>query len=183
MVVSSGEVQVDPQGQPSGTYLVLTLANTASDKVYINVGTLVDIYIAEQNAAKIQLSINQSIRVVFATIVAGSVGATELASSAVTTDKIANESVSYYKLAENIQNAISLAETSVQYVTEGSSNGCINVNGNQVAVGELQDAAYYSIDTIVEASVLAAQGLINEGVAEAKAYTDSALTWGTISAS
>ena len=39
-------METNPYGQPSGTYLVLTLANATSDKVYINVGTLVDIYTA-----------------------------------------------------------------------------------------------------------------------------------------
>ena len=56
MVVSSGEVktytaQTLPTGTgaptSAGTYLVLTLANATNDKVYINVGTLVDIYKAK----------------------------------------------------------------------------------------------------------------------------------------
>ena len=44
MVVSSGKVVVNPEGQDEGTYLELTLSNATSDKVYINVGKLVDIY-------------------------------------------------------------------------------------------------------------------------------------------
>ena len=42
MVVSSGTVETNPTGQPKGTYLVLTLANATSDKVYINVGSLIE---------------------------------------------------------------------------------------------------------------------------------------------
>ena len=42
MVVSSGTVETNPTGQPEGTYLVLTLANATSDKVYINVGSLIE---------------------------------------------------------------------------------------------------------------------------------------------
>ena len=34
MVVSSGAVEVDPKGLEAGTYLVLTLANATSDKIY-----------------------------------------------------------------------------------------------------------------------------------------------------
>ena len=66
MVVSSGEVktytaQTLPTGTgaptSAGTYLVLTLANATNDKVYINVGTLVDIYKAKANATKFQIFI------------------------------------------------------------------------------------------------------------------------------
>lgn len=42
MVVSSGTVETNPAGQTAGTYLVLTLANATSDKVYINVGDLIE---------------------------------------------------------------------------------------------------------------------------------------------
>ena len=42
MVVESGTVETNPSGKPAGTYLVLTLANKTSDKVYINVGNLIE---------------------------------------------------------------------------------------------------------------------------------------------
>ena len=42
MVVKSGAVETDPVGQAKGTYLVLTLANATEDKVYIDVGTLIE---------------------------------------------------------------------------------------------------------------------------------------------
>lgn len=42
MVVESGEVVENPAGHTAGTYLVLTLANATSDKVYINVGDLIE---------------------------------------------------------------------------------------------------------------------------------------------
>ena len=42
MVVKSGAVETDPAGQAKGTYLVLTLANATEDKVYINVGSLIE---------------------------------------------------------------------------------------------------------------------------------------------
>lgn len=42
MVVESGEVVENPDGHTAGTYLVLTLANATSDKVYINVGDLIE---------------------------------------------------------------------------------------------------------------------------------------------
>ena len=42
MVVKSGAVETNPAGQAKGTYLVLTLANATEDKVYINVGSLIE---------------------------------------------------------------------------------------------------------------------------------------------
>ena len=42
MVVESGEVVTNPEGQPAGTYIVLTLANKAENKLYINVTDLIE---------------------------------------------------------------------------------------------------------------------------------------------
>lgn len=86
MVVSSGKVVVNPEGQDEGTYLELTLSNATSDKVYINVGKLVDIYTAKANATQVQIAIDSATREVSATIVAGGVGSTELADGAVKTN-------------------------------------------------------------------------------------------------
>lgn len=102
MVVSSGKVVVDPKGQEPGTYLELTLANAAADKIYINAGSLVDNYTAAQNATQIQLAINAETREISATVVAGSIGTTELADNAITTVKIADGNVTYAKLAADV---------------------------------------------------------------------------------
>lgn len=42
MVVSSGKVVENPAGQTAGTYIELTLANATKDKIYINVGDLIE---------------------------------------------------------------------------------------------------------------------------------------------
>ncbi len=44
MVVQSGEVVTNPEGQDAGTYIKLTRANATNDVIYVNVGNLVDIY-------------------------------------------------------------------------------------------------------------------------------------------
>lgn len=142
MVVKSGTVVKNPEGQPAGTYIELTLANAASDKIYVNVGTLVDIYVAEASAAKIQLSINPSTRVISGTIVAGSVTATELAANAVTTTKIADGNVTLAKLEQSIRTSLGKADTAVQKVITGTANGTISVDGTNVAVKGLGSAAY-----------------------------------------
>lgn len=144
MVVSSGTVEVNPEGQTAGTYIVLTLANATSDKIYVNVGTLVDIYTAKADATQVQLAIDSSTREISATIVAGSITATELAANAVTTAKIANGNVTLEKLATDIQTSLGKANSALQAsdIAEGGANGTISVKGTDVAVKGLGSAAY-----------------------------------------
>lgn len=114
MVVKSGAVEKDPKGQPAGTYLVLTLANATEDKVYVNVGTLVDIYTAKASATQVQIAIDSATREISATIVAGSVTATELADAAVVTAKIADGNVTKAKLSKEVQASLDKADTALQ---------------------------------------------------------------------
>lgn len=101
LVVVSGSVVTNPSGQTAGTYIKLVIANQ-NDPIYINVGSLVDIYKAESSATKIQLSIDNTTRIISATIVAGAVGTAELAANAVTTVKIADANVTLAKLATDV---------------------------------------------------------------------------------
>lgn len=114
MVVKSGVVEKDPVGQAKGTYLVLTLANATEDKVYINVGTLVDIYTAKANATQIQLAIDSTTREISGSIVAGSITSTEIASNAIVTAKIADGNVTKTKLATDVQTSLGKADTALQ---------------------------------------------------------------------
>lgn len=153
LVVKSGEVktytvQTLPTGEgaptSAGTYLVLTLSNEKHEKVYINVGTLVDIYKAKATASgdKIQVTVDNSKREISASVVAGSIGATELATNAVTTVKIADGNVSKEKLAEDVQTSLRKADTAVQSVKTGTTNGTVSVDRTDVAVKGLGSAAY-----------------------------------------
>lgn len=108
LVVVEGSVVVDPEGQEAGTYIKLVIANQ-DEPLYINVGTLVDIYKAKQNATQIQIAIDASTREISATIVAGSVGTDELADDAVATVKIADANVTLAKLAVDVVNAFDAA--------------------------------------------------------------------------
>ena len=100
LVVTAGEVVVDPDGQAAGTYVKLTIANQETP-IYINVADLVDAYTAQASATQIQLAISDT-NEISATIVAGSVGTTELADSAVTTAKIADGNVTLAKLGSDV---------------------------------------------------------------------------------
>jgi hypothetical protein len=84
MVVSSGTVVTkDVAGAwgEAGTYIELTLANAANDKLYINVGNLIE-YVTSGSVAgdKVMISVSADHKVT-ATISAGAITATELAES------------------------------------------------------------------------------------------------------
>lgn len=122
MVVSNGVVETYtdetlPTGSnaptKAGTYIVLTIANAAADKLYIPADKLVDAYKPETGATQIQLSISAD-NVISASIVAGSIGTTELANGAVTTDKIADANVTLAKLSSDVQTSLGLADTAIQ---------------------------------------------------------------------
>ena len=142
MVVSSGKVVVNPEGQDEGTYLELTLSNATSDKVYINVGKLVDIYTAKANATQVQIAIDSATREVSATIVAGGVGSTELADGAVITAKIGDAQVTKAKLGTDVQASIDKANSAIQSVATGKTDGTVAVDGTDVLVAGLKSAAY-----------------------------------------
>lgn len=173
MVVSSGRVVKDPDDEHIGTFIELTLANATADKLYIEVGTLVDIYTAENNATQIQLAINTTTREISATIVAGSVSGAELATNAVTTTKIVDGNVTYAKLAADVQTSLGKADSAVQSVVEGTTNGTITVDGVEVKVHGLGEAAFKPIN------YFDAAGAANQALVNAKAYADSLMTWGT----
>lgn len=114
MVVQSGEVVVlaenEVAGYAAGTYIKLTLANATNDVIYVNVGTLVDIYKAKANATQVQLTIDSATREISAVIVAESITATELAADAVTTVKIADGNVTKAKLSTAVQASLDKAD-------------------------------------------------------------------------
>lgn len=86
MVVKSGIVETKTESGPwglAGTYLVLTLANTASDRIYIDVSTLIE-YVTSGSTTNdsVQIAISSDHKVT-ATIKDGSITKTKLESSIV----------------------------------------------------------------------------------------------------
>ena len=134
LVVVSGEVVVDPEGQTAGTYIKLVIANQEAP-IYINVKSLVDVYTAEQSATQIQLSISD-INEISATIVAGSVGTTELTDGSVTTVKIADANVTLAKLAKDVTDAIADAKkagTDASAAVNALEEGAVATNTSNIA--------------------------------------------------
>lgn len=141
MVVKSGVVEVNPEGQKAGTYIVLTLANATEDKIYINVASLVDIYTAEKNAVQVQLTINPTTREISAVIVAGSIGTAELADGAITTVKIADGVVTKVKLATEVQASLEKADSALQEADIADLKKDVAANKASLAEGGATDTA------------------------------------------
>ena len=81
MVVKSGAVVTNPEGQTAGTYLVLTLANATNDKVYIDVGNLIE-YVTSGSGANDMVKIAVSAdHKVTASITDGSITKAKLAAA------------------------------------------------------------------------------------------------------
>lgn len=103
MVVKSGEVVTNPTGQPEGTYLVLTLANATNDKVYINVGDLIE-YVTSGSAADDMVYIDVSAdHKVTATITDGSITKAKLATAVQTSLDKADSAIQAAGLATALE--------------------------------------------------------------------------------
>lgn len=70
--------------------------------------------------------------------------------------------------------SVTRADLPVKSVTEGSANGTIAVNGADINVHGLKSAAY------ADTSAFDAAGAAAEAETNAKAYTDTCLTWGEL---
>ncbi len=143
LVVSSGSVvELEDGALPegvtvAGTYIKLILAN--SDKpIYINVGSLIE-YVtggSGENDA-IQINVAADTHKVTASVKAGSLTKTMLDSG--------------------VQGSLNKADSAVQTVVTGETNGTIKVDDTEVAVAGLQDAAFATIESINTT----AQGYVN----------------------
>ena len=138
MVVKSGTVEVNPSGQAAGTYLVLTLANATEDKVYINVGSLIE-YVTSGSA--------ESDMVVVAVSEDHKVTAT-----------ITDGSITKAKLEAGVQTSLNKADSALQKadIVTGNANGTISVDGSDVEVKGLGTAAYKAVSDFDAAGAAAA---------------------------
>lgn len=151
LVIQSGSVveataQNPVNGQTSGTFLELVIANQ-TQHLFISVDALIDVYTAQQNATQVQLSITNG--VISASVVAGSITSTELASNSVVTAKITDKNVTKAKLEQNVQNTLSSADThiastsnphSVTYTQVGAAAASHNHAAGDITSGTLSSA-------------------------------------------
>lgn len=149
MVVKSGSVQTYEAGSlptgvaEPGTYIVLVLNDASETKLYINVGNLIE-YVTSGSAEgdMVFINIDPQTHKVTATITDGTV--TEV------------------KLHADVKAKLAKAVSAVQEVKSGTANGTIAVDGADVAVTGLADAAYATVASLNEA----AQGKVDTAKAE-----------------
>ena len=165
MVVQSGAVVTDPAGQAAGTYIELTLANATNDKVYVNVGDLIE-YVTSGSTStdSIVVAVSNDHKVT-ATITDGTIAESKL--DAATQAKI-----------DAGASALQASD-----ITTGSTSGTISVDGTDVAVNGLGSAAYENTSAFdvagaaatAQAAVIGADGdaATANTVYGAKAYADS----------
>lgn len=181
MVVESGEVVVNPEGQAEGTYIKLVLANATNDELFVNVGSLVDIYKAKQNAAQVQLAIDSSTREVSASIVAGSITATELAANAVTTEKIADANITKAKLSSAVQASLDKADASATAADLDAAELRLDAIESKLGTGEgsvaaqIATAKQEAIDAAAADATSKANAAQSAAESTAKGYTDAEL--------
>ena len=127
MVVSAGSVVTKSESGAwgdAGTYIELTLANTTNDKLYVNVGDLIEyVTSGSQTGDMIMVSVSNDHKV---------------------TATITDGTITKAKLDSTVQASLGKADNALQTsdITEGTTNGAISVGGSPVAVHGLASAAY-----------------------------------------
>ena len=134
MVVKSGSVVTNPAGQTKGTYIELVLANATNDKIYIPVDQLIE-YVTSGSA--------ESDPIVVAVSADHKVTAT-----------ITDGSITKAKLAAAVQTSLGKADSAVQKIATGTTNGTIRVDGKEVSVAGLGSAAYTNSAAYIPATKL-----------------------------
>ena len=154
LVVASGSVETFVAGKlpedvaEAGTYIQLNLANSAKP-LYINVGSLIE-YVTGGSGKDDAIQINVS------------------NDTHKVTASVKNGSLTKEMLAADVVTSLGKADSAVQAVAAGDTNGTIKVDGTEVAITGLQDAAYATVKSINDT----AQGYVNT----AKAALEGATT-------
>ena len=171
LVVTSGEIVVNPAGQPAGTYLKLTIANQTAP-VYINVADLCDAYTAASGATQVQLAISNT-NEISATLVAGGVGTTELASNAVTTAKIADDAVTADKVAISAHTEAQTAGSDGVAISVTTTDGQVSAVSASIAANTYDT---YGAASGVQTSLVGTSSdpASADTINGAKAYADAA---------
>lgn len=152
MVVESGSVVTNPEGQTAGTYLKLVLANADESEIFINVSDLIE-YVTSGSAAGDQIVVAVSAdHKVTATLSAGSVTLAQLHA-----DVQAEINKAHEHSNKTVLDGITAAKvTAWDAAEQNAKDYADSLADNYDAAGEADSA-----------------------LTEAKAYTDTALAWGS----
>lgn len=170
LVVASGSVvELEDGALPdgvtvAGTYIKLVLANSAKP-IYINVGTLIE-YVTGGSDVDDAIQINVS------------------SDTHKVTASVKDGSITIGMLAADVVASLGKADSAVQAVAAGDTNGTIKVDGTEVAVTGLKDAAFATVESInataqgyVDTAKAALEGTATDNeesatIAGAKKYAD-----------
>lgn len=134
LVVASGSVITAVAGKlpegvtEAGTYIQLNLANSEKP-LYINVGQLIE-YVTGGSGENDAIQINVS------------------SDTHKVTANVKEGSLTKGMLAAGVVASLDKADSAVQTVVAGETNGTIKVDGTEIAVAGLQDAAYATVKSI-----------------------------------
>lgn len=167
--LETGKIPEDaPEGTIAGTYIKLVLANS-TQPLYINVGKLIE-YVTGGSGENDAIQINVS------------------SDTHKVTASVKDGSITIGMLAADVVASLGKANSAVQAVAAGDTNGTIKVDGTEVAVTGLQDAAYATVKSIndtaqgyVNTAKTALEGATNDTaesatIAGAKKYADKVAT-------
>ena len=154
LVVESGKVETLEAGQPwgdAGTYIILTLANATNDKLYINVGNLIE-YVTSGSATgdMVYVTIDPTTHKVTATITDGTV--TEAKLHADVTAKLNKEWDAKGAAATAEQNAkdyaAGLVENYGDIVTHNAAEFATNAENGAKALADQNKLAIDAINNV-----------------------------------
>lgn len=143
----SGSVVTNPDADHTGTFIKLVLENQ-EEPLYIDVASLIENYTAKANATQVQLVIENDTREISATIVAGSVGTTELADGSISTAKIADANVTLAKLASDVTTAFDSSGAATAAETNAKTHATNLNNAMDTRVTELESKVGDGIEAI-----------------------------------
>ena len=135
MVVSSGTVETNPAGQPAGTYLVLSLANATNDKVYIDVGKLIE-YVTSGSKT-------------------GDMVVIDVSADHKVTATITDGTITKAKLATAVQTSLGKADTAIQQAGLNSAlEGYVAKNGTDRLMTAAEGTKLEGVETGAQKNVI-----------------------------
>ena len=130
MVATSGSLYVATSEDSSlvegNTYIEMTIAN--GDPFYIPVQDLIDVYTGTATQTGVEISVTN--------------GAISATIKTLDGSKLDTQSVAKTALSSAVQASLDKADSAVQSIAEGSTNGTVSVDGTDVSVHGLGSAAY-----------------------------------------
>lgn len=160
MVVQSGSVVTNPEGQTAGTYLKLVLANAENSEIFIPVDSLIE-YVTSGSAADdmVVITVDASTHKVTAAITDGSITKAKLATDvqnaidavADKVDKVDGKGLSTEDFTTALKTKLEGVADGATKVETSETNGNVKINGTETTVyTEPSDVVHGAIATDAE---------------------------------